>query len=365
MSEILSPSRIQTARERRYLTKGELARELGVDIRTVTNYELMGAPSSRLSDLVYVLNFPEDFFIQSSTPDVSVENVEFRSKRSTRAKEKKAAVSITKLGIELVGWIEDRFSIPQPSLPDLAGMDPKIAATVLRGAWNLGTKPLPNLVQLCESHGIRVLGLPTDIQTIDAVSFWFRHTPYVFVSRLKTPERTRFNLAHELGHLVLHESSNIDSESEREKQADAFASEFLFPKIAQLEHTVLNPKLADIFNYKHAFGMSAMAVTYALHESGRLSDWNYRLLCKTLSQQGFRAGEPGSSMPFEQSRIFRVVLDSSIPDRSCSAIAKDLACPLDEVHSLTMNTEVHGVESSDLPKLPVSDTLAPVKLRLV
>jgi Zn-dependent peptidase ImmA (M78 family) len=70
--------------------------------------------------------------------------------------------------------------------------------------WGLGTGPRPNLLQLCESRGIRVFALAPFADAVEAYSIWRNDIPYVFLARRKAPERLRFDLAHELGHLVLH-----------------------------------------------------------------------------------------------------------------------------------------------------------------
>ena len=40
--------------------------------------------------------------------------------------------------------------------------------------------------------------------TVDAFSVWREYTPYIFLKLMKTAEHSRFDAAHELGHLVLH-----------------------------------------------------------------------------------------------------------------------------------------------------------------
>jgi len=67
--------------------------------------------------------------------------------------------------------------------------DPESAATALRAVWGRGEEPLPNLIQLGEAFGVRVLSLPTDADTVDAFSLWLNDIPYVFLSTAKTAER--------------------------------------------------------------------------------------------------------------------------------------------------------------------------------
>lgn len=77
---------------------------------------------------------------------------------------------------------------------------------------------------------------------------------------------------------------------------NGFATEFLFPRVAQYEYCVKNPDLKQIMTYKGAFGLSAFATVHALHRSGLLTDWAYRKMCVELSRQGLKSAEPESRM---------------------------------------------------------------------
>lgn len=360
MTELLLAERITLARQLRMLSKTDFAKSIDVTLRTATNYERSGAPLNKLTMIASTLNFPEKFFLGELLPELDRHSVEFRSYRGTPAKERKASLAHAKLGIGLVTWIKSKFSLPSLGIPSFNGMDPQMAANVVRELWGLGSKPLPNLVQLCESKGIHVLGLPKSIASIDALSFWYEGSAFILLARNKTPERTRFNLAHELGHLVLHENHYGFSEPDYESEADSFATEFLFPRVAQYEYCVKNPDLKQIMTYKGAFGLSAFATVHALHRSGLLTDWAYRKMCVELSRQGVKSAEPESRMSYEKSRVFSVVLDSLVGRKTgFRTIADAMSFPLSSVHSLMMadlNT-VEGNCEQGLVSLPITTTI--------
>ncbi|WP_216382140.1 helix-turn-helix domain-containing protein [Arcanobacterium phocae] len=370
---MLLADRITTARQLRQLSKTDFAGLLGVTVRTVTNYEMVGAPDNKKAIISKVLGFPEGFFFQDGLPQLEKENVEFRSFRSTPAREKHAALAHSKIGIELMNWVGSKFRLPSPNIPSLSGMEPTEAANVLRQVWGLGSKPLPNLVQLCESRGIHVLGLDKEAKSVDAVSFWHDEGAYIFLGRNKTPERTRFDLAHELGHLVLHEDHDGFSEREYEAEADAFASEFLLPRVAQIEYVVNNPSLAQIMKYKASFGMSAFATVRALHDSERLSDWAYRSLCVELSKRGFRTDEPGSRLSYENSKVFSTILSADSSGKyTVRTIANQMFLPSTTVRTLMMTTDMRIVEpvgknAGDVRSVPSGNLVntSSGKLRLV
>lgn len=73
-----------------------------------------------------------------------------------------------------------------------------------------GENPLPEMTSLAEAHGIRLFSLPTVGRDVDAFSFMFDGVPYVAVDTSKTAERVRFDIAHENGHLMMHEMVSED-----------------------------------------------------------------------------------------------------------------------------------------------------------
>lgn len=344
----LDPERIKIARMRRGLTKVELARRLSVTPRTLTKYEAGEAPVSVAAALGEVLEFPERYFEREGAPALAASEVRFRAARRATARERDAAVAAGVSGVEIDRWISCRYVLPAIDLPQFAGDTPETAARLLRGVWGLGTKPLPNLVQLCESRGIRVYSLPPFADAVDAYSVWRSDVPYIFLARRKTPERIRFDLAHELGHLVLHGGESCETAAQ-EREADVFASEFLMPAASIIEHLGQNPSVHELLSAREGFKVSAMALAYAAHKSGRLTDWAYRHMCIELSSRGFRTAEPGGMSNYEMSRVFPQVLDGSRSSPvKARVIADDLQLPLSDVHALTFGAELRAAQSTEV-----------------
>lgn len=249
-------------------------------------------------------------------------------------------------GVELYSAITERFSLPLLDVPDLSGIDPRPAAQRLRAEWKLGSDPLPNSVQLAESRGVRVLSLPDGPADVDAFSLWEGDRPYVFLSTMKTPERSRFDLAHELGHLVMHAGLSSADENERdaEREADQFAAEFLMPRAALQASVRREPSIDAILRSKGRWGVSAMALVYSCHKAGLLSDWSYRRSCTELAKRGYRTGEP-EGMQRETSRVFRSTLPAlqSPSNRGSTSLTGRLGVSLDEIHGLTFGQALAGV----------------------
>ena len=87
-----------------------------------------------------------------------------------------------------------------------------------------------------------------------------------------------------------------------------------------------------------------MALTYAVHKSGRMTDWIYRTTCNTLGQLGYRTGEPDGMDHFEHSKVFPQVFGSDKHGLiDVERVASELSLPSDDVHALTLGTQLRLV----------------------
>lgn len=343
----LTPSRIRIARERRGMSKVALAAQLGITTRMLQVYESDGAPAARRDALAAALGVLPSFLERSEIHAVSAEQGFFRARRRATAAQLTSARAVARIGAEFYEWIADRFRMPLVAMPDLDRQEPESAAASLRSLWGRGSEPLPNLIQLSEAHGVRVLSLPVDAETVDAFSVWLDDAPYVFLSTSKTAERSRFDLAHELGHLAMHSRNSVDSGSrgpEEEREADAFASALLMPRDDIHARCRREPAVPEILQLRSYYRVSAMAATRRLHEVGRLTDWGYRQNCVQLAQRGFRSSEPGG-IRRELSRVFATVFpllrDQGIRTKD---ICADLGLEAPELHSLVFGQLTAGID---------------------
>lgn len=212
------------------------------------------------------------------------------------------------LAAQMYDWIDERFRLPEPDLPSLGKPDPETAAEMVRTRWGLGNAPVPNMVHLLEAHGVRVFSLPPDSLEVDAFAVWRGSTPFVFLNTMKTVERGRFDAAHELGHLVMHGSGERPCTGpEAERQANDFASAFLMPAASVLGHMPAGARVDQILEGKRIWKVSAMALTYRMHDLGFLTDWQYRSNCAELSARGYRTDEPQGLKKRETSQVLTKV----------------------------------------------------------
>jgi Zn-dependent peptidase ImmA (M78 family)/DNA-binding XRE family transcriptional regulator len=342
MSEI-NPSQITFARVRRRLTKAQLAKELSVTSRSIQNYENgTSAPDTEtFARMAKLLNFPQHFFfIEESMPTIDEHAASFRSLSKMTDAMKNCALSAGAIAFKVNEWMEDRFNLPQADLPDLSDLSPEEAAATLRRMWGLGNAPIPNMIHLLESKGTRIFSLAEEAREVDAFCTWHDSKPFVFLNTMKSAERSRFDAAHELGHLVRDVYSMQHGQAhgpEMERQADAFASAFLMPKESVVANRPPVFTIKYLLKLKHYWGVSLAALAYRYNALGQVTEWTYRNLCIEIAKNGYRTSEP-EPMDRESSQLLGKVLDFLMSQKLGRAeIARNLCISVDEINALTFH----------------------------
>ena len=340
-----SPSRIRLARKRRGFTQTAFAAKLGVIRRAVVAYEAGEYPpkGDSLARIQSVLGFPLEFFYGDDLEEPNLDTGSFRSMSKMTASQRDMALSQAAIGIYLSEWFGNHFDLPVADLPDLSREpNPEAAAEALRRKWSLGVLSIRNMIHLLEAKGGRVFSLAVDAREVDAFSMWKGATPFVFLNTYKSSEHSRFDAAHELGHLVLHKHGPPRG-LEAEKEANKFASAFLMPRGSVIANKPRFPTYESLVKLKKAWTVSVSALAYRLHELGLVSDWQYRGLAVQIAKRG-RATEPDEA-PRETSLILPQMLSSLYEDGLTRAqIARDLAIPTSELEQLLFGLVMTGIE---------------------
>ena len=115
-------------------------------------------------------------------------------------------------------------------------------------------------------------------------------------------DRLRWNLAHELGHLLLHDRQSSGQEIEYE--ADAFAAELLTPLAALDAEMPARPTLSALYAMKLRWGVSVQSLIRRARELGRVTDTQYMSLFRQISARGERMSER-YQLNREKPRIYR------------------------------------------------------------
>lgn len=288
-----TPSRIVLARKRRALTQKELADAIGMSPRSVIAYEKgeQELSQSAAYSISLFLNFPIDFFYLKESPSIEGQNVSFRALSRLSARQREASLAVSSLALDFHDAIQEKFKLPICALPDLRDVEPETAAYLLRNMWGLGNNPISNLMHLLESKGVRVFSLCGDSKDLDAYCFWRDGIPFIFVNIDKSSERVRFDLAHELAHLVLHRHATVVGR-DAENEADLFASSFLMPRASMLAFNPLVKTFGGLVEFKVQWGVSLAALCFRLHKLDLISDWQYRSICISMAKKGYNKSEP-------------------------------------------------------------------------
>lgn len=356
---MFTASRLGLARKRRGLTKKGFAEAIGVTPHTVLRYESgeIIPPPEMVAKIAAALDFPVDFFDGDDIDELNEEAASFRSMSAMTARQRDAALAAGALSFLFNDWIEGRFDLPAPELLDLSGERPEVAARSLRQMWSLGERPIKNVVHLLEAKGVRVFALAENTRTVDAFSFWRRETPFVFLNLMKTPERSRLDACHELGHLVLHKHGGPQGRK-AEEEANSFASSFLMPSADVMAIAPRVYSLNQVVQLKRRWGVSALALIYRLKALGIISEWQYRTFNIQATERRYREREE-NGIDRETSMVWQKVLTALWTDKiTRDRIAEKLHIPLAEVDNLLFgltNQQFGGETPSGGPKLSVVD----------
>ena len=314
--------------------------------------------TTTLADLANALEFPITFFRGGDFPDPRAASASFRAMSRLSAAHRNAAMASVALAIEFARWLERRYELPAVALEDYSGMDPETCADMFRRALGLGVRPIRNMVHIIEKQGGRVFSLAEDCRELDAISIWWDGMPLVLLNTQKSAERSRFDAAHELGHLLMHRHGHgacdedaVDATIEArpgratENEANAFASAFLMPRAGLLESIPRWPRLEDLIEAKRSWNVSLAALVYRLHSLGVLSDGHYRQMCIEMQRRGYRTNEPRPADVRESSLVLEIAfgeLRESGIDRD--DVARMLKWPRRELEAIVFGLAVSLVQ---------------------
>lgn len=309
----INPRMITLTREARGWNQTGLADRLGVTQGYVSKLESGDAEVSDevLERLSKELGAPTALFsYDAPSTSIEVTCLHHRRRASTMSaptrKRIEATAKLTRVsleglmdGVELVSAHPLLRSADETATPEEAARNTRTLLAVPDG-------PIDNVTNVVESAGVIVMHRPLGTASQDAVSTWpASGHPMMVVNTGLATDRQRFTIAHELGHLVMHDAPGEDQES----QADQFASEFLAPA-AQVRQDLAGLTTRDmprLMALKAKWGVSIAALVRRAHDLGELSDADYRAYQIQLSRLGWRQNEPGTLTPEDPRLVDRLI----------------------------------------------------------
>lgn len=302
----------------------ELADELGYSTTTISKWEKgKSVPSNEIvAKLATIFNVHNTFFFTlNAIPNVDG-TIFFRKGAVLPKKNKVQAKAKTQLFALVNQIVTTAFDLKQYELYDLAEHHEKFEvlsreeierkAIELRKLLKLGDAPINNMTNVAERMGIRVMFSDLESEKIDAITVWIDRQPYIILnSRRISSTRIRFNLAHEIGHIILHSKypqkiiNNTDYHRVLEHEANEFAGLFLIPD-RSLALDMDRNNMRFLIELKRKWKISLQALIYRGNEMGLISDQQALFLRQTIYRNKWRINEPlDRSIPIEYPTFYK------------------------------------------------------------
>lgn len=324
MSGAFAGARLRQALDFQRRTAKDLAETLGISELTLSRYARgRSAPlPETLQRIAVELGLPTAFFFRSLPTDDGAP-VFYRSLAAATKRARRRSEARFEWLREIARYLQEYVELPTVAFPsfelprdpaELVDEDIEELAQKTRRFWELGNGPIASVMRLVERAGGLVARVDLGAHTLDAFSQWSRSDdrPYFVIGSDKgSAVRSRWDLAHELGHMVLHRrldtSMVYDSATFKliEKQAHYFAGAFLLPAGTFSQH-VRVPTLDGLLLLKRVWGVSVAGMIRRCRHLGLITESREQQLWQNYSRRGWRPLEPlDDELPPEEPQLLR------------------------------------------------------------
>lgn len=328
-------ARMRQARLASGLSLAQVAERLGGTITRagLSKYELgKSTPGADfLSRLAHVLGVKASYFLQEHS--VEVRWLAYRSHARLGARDRGKIQAFAVKQIEGQMWLRSLLHEDErPRFPSLTRVispqDAEAAADRLRRSWGLGDLPIESMTSLVEDRGGLVLGWPEDGR-FDSLAGWVNERIPVILVNLRAPDdRRRYDIAHEVGHIVM--KSEPGKGAAEEAVAHRFAAAFLVPAqaaVRELGRRRRSLDLQELGLLKRKYGFSMQAWIRRARDLEIVGEGHYRQLNVLFRSRGWHRVEPfpyhGDETPRRCLQMARHALAESLVTRD----SIDAACP--------------------------------------
>lgn len=303
-------NKLKFARELNGLTLKEIADEMHVSHQSVSKWENNhSVPGFKeLEHLGNYLKVGRLFFFSTRNLPSNSSATFFRRNVSVTKKNRKVAERNAKLFSYIESSLSELLKLKYYKELDFAllnkeftQLDPEIIESVandVRSIFKVGIGPISNVTLLIERLGIRVAFKNLSLEQIDAVTEKLNGKQYIVINTYnRSSVRIRFNLAHELGHVLLHskyregEILNSSNRKRIEWEANYFAGCLLMPEdgIAQ---DMAYTNLSYLIELKDHWKVSIQALVTRGIQIGLIGEEQGLHLRQQISRNGWRKAEP-------------------------------------------------------------------------
>ncbi len=362
MSNKFNGERLRQARLYRKCTINELAEALGVSKQAISQYETQNQTPefTKMRLITEILKFPSSYFFQQDSQNIEETTTYFRALLSTNKSDRlQQNIKIRHLAIihEILCKFIEYPKLNLPKIPhelkeNLTSENIEKIALLVREYWNLGVKPINDIIHVLEKNGIITTAYPIE-KEIDAYSKMIKiNNNERFIVVLSTDKesavRTNFDAAHELGHILLHdwctdiEELSREEFKQREKEANNFAAAFLLPRQSFVREVAIFPKNLNYYvELKRKWKTSISAMIIRAFNLDIITDNQYQYLMKQIAIKKWKNPEPLDdvllkSEPTLLKRSIDMLLDNNI---------FDVRTFLDELQTNNLSMEAEEVEN--------------------
>ena len=316
-------TRLQSARKMAGLSLQGLADKLGnaVTKQALNKYEQgkMKPDSQGLLALANTLHVPVDYFYANPTV-IQLTNIDFR-KYSTKINSvlEESLIEKVKYQGERYFELEDLLDLDDsPNYFNYSGIvrveeDAEAAAKELRRYWNLGEDPIPDVVELLEDKGYKVVEIAAP-EGFDGMKADAGERKVIALPKLEGEDvdivRRRFTALHELAHHALTFAEEL-LDKFIERLCHVFASAVLYPAekaLKELHYSRFHFYVNELVLLKERWGISFPAI---MQRAARLGIVDKNLITRfsiAYNKRGYRKNEPGRFASKEKpNRLERLV----------------------------------------------------------
>ncbi len=350
-------ARLKQARLLAGMTLKEFATALGesdyrLTAAAISKYEIGKSqpPADYLLLASSILKVPVTYFTHH--PEKLVEWFAFRCRKRLSQKErnriKAYAADVAELQVELRELLYPQFVPTLPRIPVATSEDAEHAAEQLRLTWEVGDRPLDNLVQIAEDRGVIVVDWYDDTGLFDGLSGVCDRHPIAVIKTNVPADRKRLSLAHEIGHLVMNVEDT--AKTREEELAYRFAAALLAPaEHAFHELSDWRKRLSwiELKSLKRKYGMSMSAWIRRARDLRMISSFTYKTMNRDIRLHGWHRDEPGNYFGDEKPLL--------LEQMAARAVAEGLISP-DRIARI--GSGVLDNENLDLRKGEYPDALA-------
>ena len=339
---VFSGTQLVAMRELLGWTQAEVAEATEISASALSQAE-RGETTLSAANIVQVASLFEvspEVFVEQPEPPVDLVP-QFRHLRRTPRREQLRAERLVYATTRVVRVLQESVQFPEPfefhsdvnpdqPIGEVADQVEDVAAQT-RAALDIPPdEPIGGkVIDILEAGGITIVRDPETDSDIDAYSAIVDGLPIIVLDGGDDCvwDRDNFNLAHELGHLVMHRGNRRTPGTKTvEAQAHRFAGAFLGPAQALLPQLPSDLDWVRYLGLKRTWGLSMAALVRRAKDLEVIDDSTYTRAMKQRSSYGWRFEEPGSDDRAPQAPQF-LCLGASLSEMSPDQLADRARLP--------------------------------------